>query len=146
MTKQTLLISEAGNMKRSRRGLSAWIEGMNPQLGWVLRQADRNQAGTDRFVQGAADGPGKIGFRRSLQWHFLGNNIFIDTIEFALLDHVPARDLAVRRDHARQPLLEVRHHNLPFLCDQCVWFGRAWAPRSPSRRRASLASSICMVR
>src|SRR5215831_906399 len=94
-TEHELLIAKAGNVERTRRRLPARIKGMHLHLGRVVTQADRNQTRRDLFFHGTADSRGKISFGRSLQWNLPGDNVFVNAVKFALIDHISARDCAI---------------------------------------------------
>lgn len=46
----SLLISEAGNVERTARGLTAYVVRMNLHLAWIMSESDCNKARLDIFI------------------------------------------------------------------------------------------------
>jgi hypothetical protein len=87
-------------MKRSGSRFAAWVESTNQHLRGVRGEADSDQTRSNGLVQGAANGPGEVGLRCTLQRYFPGDSVLVDAAEFASVDHLAAGDRAIGSDDA----------------------------------------------
>jgi hypothetical protein len=116
-------IPETGDMKRPRRRPPARIEGVHLHHARILAEADGDEAGHHRLVQGAADGCGEIGLCDALQQDLLADPIFIGSVEISFPDHMTARDRPIRLNYVCQKLFELSHRMLLLRPTTCVVVG-----------------------
>ena len=104
-------------MKRPRRRPPARIEGVHLHHARILAEADGDEAGHHRLVQGAADGCGEIGLCDALQQDLPADPIF------SFPDHMTARGRPIRLNYVCQKLFELSHRMLLLRRTTCVAVG-----------------------
>ena len=70
--------------------LAARVVSVDAHFVRLFAQTDSDQAWLHFFIKGTANGCREIGFDCPLKWQFPGDEILIDSSQFATFDHVAA--------------------------------------------------------